>query len=462
MEFIISISLLLFFSVYPVSSVETPPIQPCTNSGKTRIYITTENVSFPQICTYLNATIFPITSLSPGLYFFNMCYNGGWSNPDHGDDFCYLNDYIGIETRAEYTQLLDNINPKFSGLNCMNGPTDISMCGGTLTTASCGYVTGLTCLRCTTKNDCLGNANSVCNPDGRCSCEACENGVCYVGGCLCSDGYQGDICDERICTPVCQNSGECQENNTCNCSFPYTGNRCEMNITCNPPCSSSSSGCLVDMEAEMVFCCNGEIVGNDCITSTTATPSPPVVVDFSIGTNGIILISVLIVGVLCCIVIGLLCLSITLCVMVTIMMKGKMHKDGKSQQFDLSGYIEERKPTIYSAVNENEMLDYDVPADPPITQETNNYIEIDPVNAPREKKTSHYEIEDDMLEAKISITKIENEASEMFTIREENTVSDEPTFVESPSRVMLFHNDSEWSKNGQTYENQEILQDHQS
>ena len=467
MRFTICITLLLFFSVYPVIS---NGIDPCTTPGVTRIFIAADNISFPQICTYFNDTEISTTSLSSGLYFFSMCYNGGWSNPDQGEDFCYLSGYVGIGTRAEYTPIFDTYVPKFSNLNCAGGTSDISLCGGTLTTNPCGYVTGLSCERCTGENDCLGNSDSICNPDGRCSCKECENGMCHVGDCLCSEGYQGETCEDRVCTPACQNSGECQEGNTCDCSFPYTGHQCEMVVTCNPPCANSSQ-CLIDVEIGTIFCCNGEVVGNDCITPTTsstlpslATPTtlPPVMVTSSLSANEVLLLSVLIVGLMCCIVVGLSCLSITLCVMVTVMMKGKMYKNDKSQPFEMSDYIEERRPTLYSAINENEMLDYNDKPDPPSTRETSTYVEVDHINRPIKKKTSHYEIEDDMLEAKTSISKIDNEATEMYTIREENTVDDQPTPIESPTCAMLLQNDSKWSENSRTYENQEVLKDHQS
>ena len=462
-------------------------IEPCTTLGETRIYNSTDNLTFPQICTYFDASIISNTALSSGLYFFSMCYNGGWSAPYNSDNFCYLSGYIDVGNRAEYTMVVDALIPKFSGLNCVGDPSEISQCGGILTTASCGYVTGLTCEGCSVDNDCLGDDNSICSPDGRCSCRECDNGVCYVGGCLCSDGYQGDTCADRVCTPACQNSGVCQENNTCDCPFPYTGHHCEMEITCNPPCPINSQ-CFVDEEAETVFCCYGQIDEDDCPSTAPATtpslptilpdstPPPtdgtspptdspttvaPPIVSLSLGSSEVILLSVFTVGVLCCLVVGLSCLSITLCVVVTIMMKGKKHRDEKSQQFDLSGCIEERKPTIYSAMNEKEMLDYEnTPVLPP--RETSTYVEMEIAKAPEERKTSHYEVEDDMLEAKTSTDKIMNNTNEMFTIREENTVRDETTFIETPSSVLLFRNDSDWSEGERKYENQGILQDHQS
>src|SRR6218665_1289576 len=53
----------------------------------------------------------------------------------------------------------------------------------------------------------------------------------------CCDGWTGDTCDQALCTPACQNFGNCAAPNLCQCDqTKWTGPSCEqgINIASNP------------------------------------------------------------------------------------------------------------------------------------------------------------------------------------------------------------------------------------
>ena len=114
-------------------------------------------------------------------------------------------------------------------------------------TCSCpvGYA-GADCSKkadsCYCENGGTCNANSECEclaefGGARCEvrigCSNCGNGICNGGLCICPMGTYGPYCDILFCSlNPCQNNGICHENNkTCTCLGPYSGQYCS-NCAC--------------------------------------------------------------------------------------------------------------------------------------------------------------------------------------------------------------------------------------
>lgn len=89
---------------------------------------------------------------------------------------------------------------------------------------------------------------------GQCVCplnyegEHCENAICSVscfnGGqcsdpgfnnCTCPKGYTGSLCEAPICDNYCVHNGECTQPESCTCPPGYSGKRCEISA-CVPDC----------------------------------------------------------------------------------------------------------------------------------------------------------------------------------------------------------------------------------
>ncbi|KAI6657695.1 tenascin-X [Oopsacas minuta] len=512
MRIFIYSSIILFCAVFcPVDGIEGPPVEPCQISGDTRIYFDDSNRSFPQICAYFNASNISISFFDAGLYFMSMCYNGNWApSGGNSENFCYLSGYINDDAMIMPVYVGDIGTPKYTNFACLGNPspTNISECGGYVMTGLCHYVSGLTCESCTSYTDCLGDDDSICNVDGTCSCKQCENGVCYVGGCVCFHGYAGDDCEDRICSPPCQNSGNCQDNGICECQFPYTGEYCETLMTCSSPCQNSgncqdngicecqfpytgeyceilmtcsppcpsSSRCLVNLNDGVFSCCAGQIVDNICIPTTTFinnTTESPVTGTSSIFSDPILL-GIVVFGVLFGFILLVSFLCLCLCIMVCFMMKNKWHKNVKPEKLDLQmpDFLE-RTSTIYTVVDERRMMDHGMPPALPPARDESFYVEMDSrppmpnsnsIDEPSEKKTSHYEVEDSVLEAKTSLnregfdstTNYENQIVNASN-HEEPAIRNLPILMEASSpNLLLKKQDSDWKENA--YENQSVVE----
>ena len=449
-------------------------LYPCNVSGETRLLVGSNNEHFPQICTYINISTIETnyTNIS-GLYFISFCYNGNWGSLRNTEAFCLISGYVGLVDSPSSLAISNEGLPKYSNLNCTGSETDIQMCGGgsSLTTEQCDYVAALFCTRCVSYTECVGGNNSLCNSEGMCECKECVNGICYAGGCLCDAGYEGDECAESICDPPCDNAGVCQSNAICTCPFPYSGVSCETTTTCAPVCTNSSE-CFVDMTQQAVYCCPGEVSGIMCLTTqstattlvlmnTTATTlalmnTTTKLAEYTTSTTDessvidafVIIVISIVIPLLCCLVIILYLVIICVCVFAMVFMvrmKHKMNKTLKSNYDNsFSPSPDERRPTIYSAINEKTMLDYgEVPDLPPARMDC-EYVEMEYVGIPTEKITSHYEIEDEILETTvISCPPNTQESLEPIS-----------SPMDSPSRLLIVNDTTGASKQNETaYEN---------
>ena len=456
-------------------------LYPCNVSGETRLLVGSNNEHFPQVCTYINISTIETnyTNIS-GLYFISFCYNGNWGSLRNTEAFCLISGYVGLVDNPSSLAISNEGLPKYSNLNCTGSETDIQMCGGgsSLTTEQCDYVTALFCTRCVSYTDCLGDNNSLCNSEGMCECKECVNGICYAGGCLCDAEYEGDECAESICDPPCDNAGVCQSNAICTCPFPYSGVSCETTITCSPACTNSSE-CFVDMTQQAVYCCPGEVSGIMCLTtqstattlalmnttlqpisnSTMLTTSPSTsmtVISNTILDPYIAFVISIVIPLLCCLVIILYLVIICVCVFAMVFMVRMKHKMNKTLESNYDNSFspspDERRPTIYSAINEKTMLDYGEAPDLPPARMDCEYVEMAYVEIPTEKKTSHYEIEDEILEAKTSENKIEITTVASSYPGESLEPISSP--VDSPSRLLISNDTTGATKENETaYEN---------
>nr|XP_058946642.1 uncharacterized protein LOC131774603 [Pocillopora verrucosa] len=103
--------------------------------------------------------------------------------------------------------------------------------------------------------------------EGQCICplnyegEHCEDAVCSVtcfnGGqctdpssnnCSCPQGYTGSLCQSPVCNGYCFNNGECTEPESCTCPPGYNGKRCEISA-CKPDCLNGGT-CNADGTCE--------------------------------------------------------------------------------------------------------------------------------------------------------------------------------------------------------------------
>lgn len=85
----------------------------------------------------------------------------------------------------------------------------------------------------TALNDCTGEAHGTCvdealelqNPDVLQSAKDAMKGMPY---CRCKDGWDGDTCSSRACSPNCGKNGMCV-NGICHCNLGYAGPQCNKN-----------------------------------------------------------------------------------------------------------------------------------------------------------------------------------------------------------------------------------------
>ena len=446
-------------------------LYPCNVTGDTRLFVDSNNTHYPQVCTYINISAVETNHTSTsGLYFISFCYDDGWSGSHNSEAFCLITGYLDYVGMPSGLTISNEYLPKYSNLVCSGSETDIQMCGGNVTTAQCNIVNNMYCVRCVSHTGCLGSSNSLCNYQGICECKECVNGICFVGGCLCDDGYRGDECVESICNPPCGNGGVCQSGAICSCSFPYAGASCETNITCSPACSPGSE-CIVDMTQQAVYCCPGEESSSMCqttqSTATTvtllnttiqlvSTKSTKNTVIFNSGFDQYFTIMIsIVIPLLCCLVIILYLVIICVCVFSMVfmtMMKHKMNKTLKSKYHNGSfpPLSDERRPTVYTEINEKTMLDYRKAPDLHPTRMEHEYIEMGSVGMPPVKKASHYEIED-VMEANVS-SYIGEKRKEPLNIPE----SASPIFnaVYSPSRQLIVNDKTNAAQDNESaYEN---------
>ena len=165
--------------------------------------------------------------------------------------------YVGVRKTNKKDWYWTDEDEVVIDLNCENqNATRFLNCSFNVGMQSCNYVRGLKCEKCNNNSDCVSPGQ--CG-DGRCRCvESCLNGgVCRVGicqcpvglsgfqcetcntscenggecnrieWCECKQGYYGDSCESKECLYQCLNEGTCLSNGTCNCTVGYIGQYCE-------------------------------------------------------------------------------------------------------------------------------------------------------------------------------------------------------------------------------------------
>lgn len=51
------------------------------------------------------------------------------------------------------------------------------------------------------------------------------HGVCMGGSCRCEEGWTGEACDQRVCSPLCVKHGTCKDGK-CECHQGWNGEHC--------------------------------------------------------------------------------------------------------------------------------------------------------------------------------------------------------------------------------------------
>ncbi|CAB4065666.1 unnamed protein product [Lepeophtheirus salmonis] len=151
--------------------------------------------------------------------------------------------------------------------------------------------TGPKCDECLPKENCANGCNpqlGSCNAPGECNCmegstgvncnecikkPGCVNGECngIPFGCVCNDGWDGDLCDIPICSEGCNPKlGFCNAPGECNCIEGSTGvncNECIKKPGClNGECNGIPFGCVCNDGWAGKFC-------EKCIKPWICTPS---------------------------------------------------------------------------------------------------------------------------------------------------------------------------------------------
>ncbi|KAI6657694.1 Tenascin-like isoform X1 [Oopsacas minuta] len=197
--------LLLSTLWYQIEAQTAPQI--CQSLGSVRLY----NDMYPQLCSNASGT----------QIWNSFCGDFG---KKEAKVFCKV---LGFPMQDSATPTSMTVTAlAIDNLVCMGDETTLNQCSySELLTCS---VTVLSCISCTNNSMCLGGQ---CSMNGKCVClNDCENGgYCFLGKCLCSDGFGGPTCSG--CDPQCENEGVCTANGTCQCMPSYSGERCEFNNT---------------------------------------------------------------------------------------------------------------------------------------------------------------------------------------------------------------------------------------
>ena len=60
-----------------------------------------------------------------------------------------------------------------------------------------------------------------------CSLDCGPNGRCLGAGCVCTPGWQGQLCQEQTCDDRCSGHGQCK-NGSCVCQLGFFGRHCTL------------------------------------------------------------------------------------------------------------------------------------------------------------------------------------------------------------------------------------------
>lgn len=103
--------------------------------------------------------------------------------------------------------------------------------------------------------------------------QPCLNGGECIGYnvCQCAQGYDGDVCDDAVCTQGCSN-GQCVSPDVCVCSDGWSGDACDAAV-CSQGCVNGACAtpdeCVCDAGWRGGNCtdaiCTGPCVNGDCI-----------------------------------------------------------------------------------------------------------------------------------------------------------------------------------------------------
>ncbi|XP_062499116.1 tenascin-X-like [Corticium candelabrum] len=120
------------------------------------------------------------------------------------------------------------------------------------------------------KSDCnlVYNVDTACLPPGPCSGVSCgTHGSCYLGLCVCDDGYSGSNCQtfDKCYSVSCGSNGACRDG-VCVCNPGYTGNACQTidkcyGVSCGSHGTCSNGECVCDsgyigIECQTPYTCN--------------------------------------------------------------------------------------------------------------------------------------------------------------------------------------------------------------
>ena len=165
--------------------------------------------SHPQFCTNMT-----------GMLEWNSFCNG--INMKGARVICRVLGYPGDVSIMQSTLSGEGIQ----GLDCSGEETLLTECSYAMALTTCTF-TQVTCHQCTVFSMC---GAGLCT-NGTCMCSnGCENeGYCFLGDCICAEGFGGPLC--RDCSPPCQNGGLCSPGGECQCMGSFYGAACEFNST---------------------------------------------------------------------------------------------------------------------------------------------------------------------------------------------------------------------------------------
>jgi hypothetical protein len=171
------------------------------SSGQSEVYDKRERFS----CASLGSVIY----MFGGCYMEKECYN----------DITHINTGIICPRNCNRNGTCRNdvcmCNPGYTGHDCSIKTRCKDMCnyqGYCSNSGECVCYPGYKGNICEYQVNCPGNCTSVvagtCLPNGSCECYEgyeepdcrckCVNGICYDGGCVCENGWFGELCDRQV------------------------------------------------------------------------------------------------------------------------------------------------------------------------------------------------------------------------------------------------------------------------
>ncbi|XP_010710961.2 von Willebrand factor D and EGF domain-containing protein-like [Meleagris gallopavo] len=93
-------------------------------------------------------------------------------------------------------------------------------------------------------------------PAAACNPRCLHGGLCLGNGtCLCSKGYEGELCQHATCYPKCKNGGECLRPGKCRCPPGYGGRYCHK-VSCEGGCQNGGE-CISVNGVVKCLCASG-------------------------------------------------------------------------------------------------------------------------------------------------------------------------------------------------------------